>query len=241
MAGHAGPRCGAWARSTGRPCRAKGNGRGGRCKHHGGASTGPKTAEGRQAISECQTKRWERWRAENPRLFASTKSDRQERRIRRALKQAKQRKKLQDEARAWAAQWKASRAFTPTTQPVFAEFARTASPQELDDLFQIARTEQRETAQPMPEPVSNKPKPYVYPAEWYAPGHSPPATGTPAPIEVIEKAEATIERQPVWVQQRLARAAQIEAEQEHGKALIERYDRRERPPTYVGSLRRRRR
>lgn len=30
----------------GRPCRALGSGNGGRCKHHGGASTGPKTLEG---------------------------------------------------------------------------------------------------------------------------------------------------------------------------------------------------
>jgi hypothetical protein len=39
-------RCGAFARSTGKPCRMKAlvNGR---CKLHGGLSTGPKTAEGK--------------------------------------------------------------------------------------------------------------------------------------------------------------------------------------------------
>jgi hypothetical protein len=38
--------CGAFARSTGKPCQAPGNGRGGRCKLHGGMSTGPKTEQG---------------------------------------------------------------------------------------------------------------------------------------------------------------------------------------------------
>lgn len=40
------PRCGAHARSTGRPCEAPGIGRGGRCKLHGGLSTGATTPEG---------------------------------------------------------------------------------------------------------------------------------------------------------------------------------------------------
>lgn len=41
--------CGAHARSTGDPCKAKALPNG-RCKLHGGMSTGPKTPEGRQAI-----------------------------------------------------------------------------------------------------------------------------------------------------------------------------------------------
>lgn len=44
--------CGAYARSTGRPCQAKAM-RNGRCKNHGGMSTGPRTPEGRQAIAEA--------------------------------------------------------------------------------------------------------------------------------------------------------------------------------------------
>ena len=43
-------RCGAYARSTGKPCQAKAL-TNGRCKLHGGMSTGPKTPEGRQVIS----------------------------------------------------------------------------------------------------------------------------------------------------------------------------------------------
>ncbi len=48
--------CGAHARSTGNPCQAKAM-TNGKCKNHGGMSTGPKTTEGRQAISEATRKR----------------------------------------------------------------------------------------------------------------------------------------------------------------------------------------
>ena len=49
-------RCGAYARSTGNPCQAKAL-TNGRCKNHGGMSTGPKTTEGRKAISEAMHQR----------------------------------------------------------------------------------------------------------------------------------------------------------------------------------------
>jgi hypothetical protein len=41
--------CGAHARSTGLPCKAKALANG-RCKNHGGLSTGPRTLEGRKSI-----------------------------------------------------------------------------------------------------------------------------------------------------------------------------------------------
>jgi hypothetical protein len=41
------PRCGARARSTGAPCRQPGLGAGGRCRWHGGASTGAPIKSGR--------------------------------------------------------------------------------------------------------------------------------------------------------------------------------------------------
>ena len=41
--------CAAYARSTGRPCQA-GSLANGRCKNHGGLSTGPRTDEGRAAV-----------------------------------------------------------------------------------------------------------------------------------------------------------------------------------------------
>ena len=50
--------CGAFARSTGKPCQAPGNGRGGRCKLHGGMSTGPRTEQGRQRLREAMRMRW---------------------------------------------------------------------------------------------------------------------------------------------------------------------------------------
>ena len=48
--------CGAYARSTGKPCKA-GALRNGRCRNHGGLSTGPKSLEGRRAIAEATSKR----------------------------------------------------------------------------------------------------------------------------------------------------------------------------------------
>ena len=47
---------GAYARSTGTPCQAKALPNG-RCKNHGGLSTGPKTLEGRQAIARATRQR----------------------------------------------------------------------------------------------------------------------------------------------------------------------------------------
>jgi hypothetical protein len=56
--------CGAWARSRGRLCQARAIGQGGRCKFHGGESTGPRTVEGRERIAEAQRARWARYRLE---------------------------------------------------------------------------------------------------------------------------------------------------------------------------------
>lgn len=53
-------RCGARTRK-GLPCIRKAR-ENGRCPNHGGLSTGPKTAEGRQRIAEAQRARWAKWR-----------------------------------------------------------------------------------------------------------------------------------------------------------------------------------
>ncbi len=49
-------KCGAYARSTGRPCQGTAM-RNGRCRNHGGCSTGPKSEEGRRAVAEAIRKR----------------------------------------------------------------------------------------------------------------------------------------------------------------------------------------
>ena len=49
-------RCGAHARTTGRPCQAKALANG-RCKNHGGMSTGPRTNEGKKAIAQATAER----------------------------------------------------------------------------------------------------------------------------------------------------------------------------------------
>ena len=49
-------KCGAYARSTGKPCQA-GALRNGRCRMHGGLSTGPTSEAGRRAIGEAARSR----------------------------------------------------------------------------------------------------------------------------------------------------------------------------------------
>ena len=49
-------RCGAFARSTGQPCQAKALANG-RCRNHGGLSTGPTTIAGKLAVAAATSKR----------------------------------------------------------------------------------------------------------------------------------------------------------------------------------------
>jgi hypothetical protein len=49
-------KCGAYARTTGNTCQAKALPNG-RCKNHGGLSSGPKTPEGRQVIAQATRQR----------------------------------------------------------------------------------------------------------------------------------------------------------------------------------------
>ena len=48
--------CGAYARSTKKPCIAKALSNG-KCRNHGGLSTGPKTLEGKKCIAKATQKR----------------------------------------------------------------------------------------------------------------------------------------------------------------------------------------
>ena len=54
-------RCGARTRS-GTPCEGRPIAPSGRCKVHGGKSTGPTTEEGRDRIRSAQRERWRKWR-----------------------------------------------------------------------------------------------------------------------------------------------------------------------------------
>lgn len=54
--------CGAFARSTGMPCQCRLLLRGGRCKLHGGMSTGPTSAQGKQRALEALRRGWREWR-----------------------------------------------------------------------------------------------------------------------------------------------------------------------------------
>lgn len=57
--------CGAKNR-RGLPCQAKLLLRGGRCRHHGGMSTGPRTLEGRKRSLAAMREGWLRWRNRTP-------------------------------------------------------------------------------------------------------------------------------------------------------------------------------
>ena len=63
-------KCGAKTRK-GMPCQMKPARSNGRCRFHGGLSTGPRTAEGRQRIAEAQRQRWKKWRLESSERAAS--------------------------------------------------------------------------------------------------------------------------------------------------------------------------
>jgi len=53
-----GERCGAYARSTGKPCQAKAMPKSGRCRMHGNG--GPRTPEGKARAKENLKLRWKR-------------------------------------------------------------------------------------------------------------------------------------------------------------------------------------
>jgi len=53
--------CGAKNR-RGLPCQCKRVFRGGRCKFHGGLSTGPRTPEGKERAIKATREGWRRWR-----------------------------------------------------------------------------------------------------------------------------------------------------------------------------------
>ena len=57
-------KCGAWARSKGRPCIRKAR-ENGRCPNHGSESTGPRTPEGKARWLKAVKASWKRWRLEN--------------------------------------------------------------------------------------------------------------------------------------------------------------------------------
>ncbi len=59
-------RCEAKTTRKGTPCRNMSEPGKRRCKHHGGRSTGPKTAEGKARIADAQRLRWARWRSDVP-------------------------------------------------------------------------------------------------------------------------------------------------------------------------------
>jgi hypothetical protein len=63
-------KCGAHARLTGKPCQAHAL-ENGRCRNHGGLSTGSRTREGRARQAEATRKRWAAYRKAKMKGFTS--------------------------------------------------------------------------------------------------------------------------------------------------------------------------
>ena len=61
-------RCEAHARSTGKPCVAPAM-KNGRCRRHGGLSTGPKSAAARERLRQVMLARWAAKRGKPPATF----------------------------------------------------------------------------------------------------------------------------------------------------------------------------
>lgn len=101
------PRCGARTR-TGKPCQAQAlrnkHGKPGRCRIHGGLSTGPKTPEGRATISQlarqAMQERWVRYRAENNGCTPWTEEGRE--RLRQGSSREMRRRHRRREAITWS-------------------------------------------------------------------------------------------------------------------------------------------
>jgi hypothetical protein len=68
------PKCGARTR-TGAPCKAPAVAGGKRCRMHGGASTGPRTAKGLKRSLAAASAGWQKWNAGRQAAKAVTQSD----------------------------------------------------------------------------------------------------------------------------------------------------------------------
>ena len=87
MAGRRGPRCGAKTRK-GLPCIAKAL-RSGRCRHHGGLSTGPNTVAGKRRRAAATRAWWARWAPAKRSRYMSAVARRQVGRMKRMRAAAK--------------------------------------------------------------------------------------------------------------------------------------------------------
>ena len=188
----------------------------GRCKFHGGHSTGPRTQEGRNRIARAQRERWRLWQAKNPRLFPDV-ALRQEQSIKRLYRQRQALKWIEeDEVRQNCIEIMEERAFLDQWQ---SKASRSETKEWLQYLL-----DQTPAAATTAQPVNTGPK------------------QVPPPVTTGQKLEAQIERQPSHRIMRLAYSERQERNQAHAQELIERYGLDKRRPTVrVGYERKKRR
>jgi hypothetical protein len=231
--------CGARTR-RGTSCQKRTLANNGRCKLHGGKSTGPRSVSGRARIAQAQIKRWEQWRAKHPRVFQAEVSARQERRIRKAWRDAQKIKKIADEIHHQNELWEAkNRPLLPEQNVVRNAF--------LEDWH--AKATRSETKRWIHYLLDN-----VRPVRDTSTGATQKQieTGTPTnktstePMQTPHIEEPLvlrqIDRQPIHRIRRLERLERDEQIQAHGRELVERYGLNKRRPTVkVGYADRKRR
>ena len=207
----------------GRPCKLTRISANGRCKFHGGLSTGPRTRGGRAKIAQAQRKRWAEWKAANPKLFHDI-SDRQERNIKRAFRQ---REALKRDARSWIEK-------TPGS----------------DWHLLIERSLQEPEAENAKAGERNKPliseqiaQADAFLERWRSLTKKPlDKAREELQLLALQKLRKQIDRQPVSRVRRLEYAERQRLTQAYGEELVERYSlNKQRPTVHVGYASKKRR
>lgn len=260
--------CGArtsWKNAArGRPCKQTRIAANGRCRFHGGFSTGPRTAEGRARIAAAQQDRWRVWKAANPKLFPDV-GIRQEQRIKKGYRMDRHRQNLRSQTESWLISrygddWQAGmlRALEEMqrrrAEEVRQREARkplTPEQNALADQFLVqwqAKATRSETKEWVQHLLNESGRGYVVrdtpTAEWIARQIEDTKAGatTQSDNTGSEQAPHSIARQPAHRVKRLQYMERQERTQAHAQELIERYGLdKQRPTVRVGHAGKKRR
>lgn len=232
------PHCGARTR-RGTICRAWPIKRTGKCKYHGGMSTGAKTPEGIERIRRAQIKRHAENRAKNPRILPAV-TPRHERRVKKAYRQQVA---LQQETREWLL---GKRGIDPKIERL-AEQARRyiekCNGKQLKPRVQLILSMHKafladiEKQRPTQEEPAKEDKTVT--AEWICAQIAKIQAHATAPVAApdlnLNQGKSSLPQVPEKHIPRLAYAEQQEANQQHARAIQSRYgsDEPERPTSYM--------
>ncbi len=236
----------------GRPCKLTRISANGRCKFHGGFSTGPRTLRGRTKIAQAQRKRWAEWKAANPKLFPDI-SDRQERNIKQAFRQweAFKRDARSSIEKTLGSDWHSLMERNP--QEPEAENAKTGERNKPLTPEQIAQADaflrQWGILSKQPLDKANAPsldsttRPVLTGLEQVPAGIGIGRKLEERPAEnTAQRLQKQIDRQPVSRVRRLEYAERQRLTQAYGEELVERYSlSKQRPTVHVGYASKKRR